>query len=119
MIYDPNALEWNAEHEVWHVKRTALSTTQQLAVKLIHQSEQFPQDVAEKIGLAIDEDFVTIPMCARAKSGGTDLGWERVLFEWHLDDAGVWLSNSDSGLVVINRDGENVAAAGHELSALK
>ena len=39
-IYDPDDLEWNAEHQVCHFKGTTLSAAQQVAVKLCKRIKQ-------------------------------------------------------------------------------
>ena len=39
-IYDPDDLEWDAEHQVCHFKGTTLSAAQQVAVKLCKRIKQ-------------------------------------------------------------------------------
>jgi len=39
-IYDPDDLEWNAEHQVCHFKGTTLSAAQQVVVKLCKRIKQ-------------------------------------------------------------------------------
>jgi hypothetical protein len=44
-IYDPDDLEWNAAHQVWHFKGTTLSAAQQFAVKLCKRIKQLGGDL--------------------------------------------------------------------------
>ena len=39
-IYDPDNVEWNAEHQVCHFKGTTLSAAQQVVVKLCKRIKQ-------------------------------------------------------------------------------
>ena len=39
-IYDPDDVEWNAEHQVCHFKGTTLSAAQRVAVKLCKRIKQ-------------------------------------------------------------------------------